>query len=129
MYHYPRQHKGTKHDTMVGMTICTHVDDILARGSRLATQYFWDRGAARFPVKHWEVVEYDNPVTYCAKRISKIKRNGKIWYTIDQTRDIEVFLADAGMSAVRATSAPMPYKQDIMSDTTLLSEQEHKQYR
>ena len=129
MYHYPSKPKGARHEPMAGMTMCTHVDDILTRGSRLATQYFWDRVAARFPVKHWEIVEYDNPVTYCAKRISKIRRDGKVWYTVDQTRDIEVFLAEAGMTAVRATSAPMPYKHDIVSDTTPLSDQEHKQYR
>ena len=130
LYHYPaKQGKGVKHGAMAGMTICTHVDDILTRGGRAATQYFWDRVASRFPIKGWEVVEYDNPVTYCAKRISKVKRGEQVWYTIDQTRDIEVFLAEAGMTSARATSAPMPYKQDIMNDTTPLSDQEHKQYR
>ena len=130
MYHYPAQQgKGNPHGAMAGMTICTHVDDILTRGGRAATQYFWDRVASRFPIKGWEIVDYDNPVTYCAKRISKFRRGDKVWYTIDQTRDIEVFLADAGMTSVRATTAPMPYKQDVMSDTTPLSDQEHKQYR
>ena len=129
MYHYPSKSRAGVQGPMAGMTICTHVDDILARSSRAATRYFWDRVAARFPVKHWEIVEYDNPVTYCAKRISKVNRKGKVWYTIDQTRDIEVFLADAGMMGVRAVTAPMPCKHDIMSDDTPLSDQEHKQYR
>lgn len=33
------------------------------------------------------------------------------------------------MTSARATSARMPYKQDIMNDTTPLSDQEYKQYR
>ena len=78
MYHYPaKQGRGKPHGAMAGMTICTHVDDsILTRGCRAATQYFWDRVASRFPIKGWEIVDYDNPVTYChsAKRISKIRR-------------------------------------------------------
>ena len=37
---------------------------------RPATQYFWDRVASGFPIKGWEIVEYDKPVPYCAERIS-----------------------------------------------------------
>lgn len=91
MYHYPdEQGKGKPPGTMAGMTICTHVDNTLTRGGRVATQCFWDRVASRFPMKGWEIVDYDNLVTYCAKLISKVKRGDRIWYTIDQTRDIKV---------------------------------------
>ena len=71
-----------------GMTVATHVDDIITRGARAATVEFWTLVAARFPVKEWNIVEFDNPVTYCAKRISKIQKCGKVWYTMDQTREI-----------------------------------------
>ena len=86
------------------MTVATHVDDIITRGARAATVEFWTMVAARFPVKEWNIVEFDNPVTYCAKRISKIKKGGKVWYTMDQTRDIEVVMTDAGVTGVRATT-------------------------
>ena len=91
-----------------GMTVATHVDDIITRGARAATVDFWTVVAARFPVREWSIVEFDNPVNYCAKRIRKIQKRGKVWYTMDQTRDIEVFLTDAGITGVRATTAPMP---------------------
>ena len=101
------------------MTVATqcHVDDIITRGARAmaATVEFWTMVAARFPVKEWNIVEFDNPVTYCAKRISKIQKCGKVWYTMDQTRDIEVFLTDASITGVRATAAPMPYKSEMVS--------------
>ena len=42
----------------------------------------------RFDVKGWDIVEYDNPITYCAKRISKVKKDGQVWYTLDQTEEI-----------------------------------------
>ena len=66
---------------------------------------------------------------YCAKRISKVRRNGKPWYTIDQTEDIKDFLDDHGMTCVRAQRAPMPNKHEISSDPTPVTEQEHKLYR
>ena len=51
-----------------------------------------------------------------------------MWYTLDMEANIADFLTEAGMSGSRATTAPMPYKEEILSDTTPVSEQEHKLY-
>ena len=72
--------------------------------------------ATRFAVKTWDIVDYDNPPVYCAKRISKINREGQVRYTLDQTEDIRVFLEDHGMSTARAQHAPMPDKHEISFD-------------
>ena len=74
-------------------------------------------------------MEYGSPLTYCAKRISKVTVCDEIWYTVDQTEDILVFIEDNQMTGVRAQSAPMPDKHEIASDPALLSEQDHKKYR
>ena len=74
-------------------------------------------------------MEYDSPLTYCAKCISKVKVCDEVWYTVDQTQDILVFIEDNQMEGARAQSAPMPDKKEIASDPTLLSEQDHKRYR
>jgi hypothetical protein len=117
MYYYP------------GMTVSTHVDDLITRGHRRATELFWVAVRDRFDVKEVGMVEYDTPQTYCAKRISKVKVDGEVWYTVDQTQDIKVFIEDNQMTGVRAQSAPMPDKHEIASDPALLSEQDHKKYR
>ena len=44
------------------MSVATHVDDIITRGARAATVEVWTMVAARFPVKEWNIVEFDNPV-------------------------------------------------------------------
>ncbi len=117
LYYYP------------GMDVSTHVDDLITRGHRRATEHFWASLQVRFDVKEWGIVEYDNPLTYCAKRVSKAKVGTEVWYSVDQTPDIQVFLEDNHMIGVRAQSAPMPDKKEMMSDPTPLSEQEHKKYR
>jgi len=60
--------------------------------------------------------------------VSKKEKAGKAWYTLDMEADIADFLDGAGMAGSRLTTAPMPYKEEILSDTTPVSEQEHKLY-
>ena len=59
---------------------------------------------------------------------SVVKVDSEVWYTVDQTDDILVFIEDNQMEGVRAQPAPMPDKKEIASDPTLLSEQDHKRY-
>ena len=75
------------------MRIAVHVDDILARGSRKQTELFWKALDAKYPLKEWEIVDIDNPVTYTGYTISKVLRRGKVWYTMDMANDIAAFLA------------------------------------
>ena len=113
-------------DTKVRLGV--HVDDIIARGSKRQTKLFWKKLDARFKLKEWDIVDYDNPLTYTGMTVGKLRQGGKVWYTLDMAADIADFLADAGMSGSRTTTAPMPYKQEILGDTELVSEQEHKTY-
>ena len=56
-------------------------------------------------------------------------KDGKPWYTIDQTEDIKEFLIDNKMVGARSQLAPMPNKHEISSDPTPVSEQDHRVYR
>ena len=105
-----------------------HVDDIIARGSRKQTTIFWNKLESKFALKEWDIVDYGNPLTYIGMTVGKEKLEGKVWYTLDMQADIVDFLTEAGMSGCRATTAPMPYKDEILTDTIPVSEQEHKQY-
>ena len=60
------------------------------------------------------IVEYGSPLTYCAKCISKVNVCDEVWYTVDQTEDIPVFIEDNQMEGVRAQSAPMSDKKVIL---------------
>jgi hypothetical protein len=128
-YGYVRSRKDPNMYVRYALTAASHVDDILTRGHRQATAAFWAAVGTRFAVKTWDIVDYDNPLVYCAKRISKVNREGQVWYTLDQTEDIRVFLEDHGMSTARAQHAPMPDKHEISSDPELATAQEHKMYR
>ena len=90
---------------------------------------FWDKIKNEFALKSYDIVDYNNPLVYVGMMIGKIKRNDKVWYTIDQTSELVDFLHDKQMMNVRHVSAPMPYKNEMYSDDTLLSMQQHEEYR
>ena len=66
---------------------------------------------------------------YTGLTISKLKRDGRVWYTLDQSSDIIDFLDEHGMSSARHIEAPMPQKGEMHSDITPLSNQDHSTYR
>ena len=112
-----------------GIALAVHVDDILTRGSRRATKLFWSKIQGKFDLKGWDIVDCDNPLVYTGITISKVIRDGKVWYTLDQSSDIVDFLQEHDMGKARYTSAPMPNKMEIYSDNTPLSQQEHAKCR
>ena len=112
-----------------GIALAVHVDDIITRGSRKATELFWSRVQKQFELKGWDIVDYNNPLVYTGITINKVNKDGKVWYTLDQTSDVIDFLHEYGMDSARYTSAPMPNKDEIYSDVTPLSQQEHSIYR
>ena len=111
------------------MRLAVHVDDILARGSRKQTELFWAQLDKRYPIKEWEVVEYDNPVTYTGYTVGKVLKGGKPWYTLDMVNDISAFLTDQQQDGSRAVSAPMPYMAELTKDKGAVTEKEHTWYR
>ena len=110
------------------MRLGVHVDDIIARGSRKQTTLFWEQLESKFALKEWDIVDCDTPLTYIGMQVGKQRKGSQVWYTLDMEADIADFLEDAGMSGSRLTTAPMPYKEEILSDTSPVSEQEHKKY-
>ena len=113
----------------LALAVQCHVDDIVTRGSRRATELFWSKVQKQFELKSWDVVDYGNPLVYTGITISEVNKNGKVWYTLDQSSDIIDFLHEHDMSTARYTSAPMPNKDEIYDDVTPLSKQEHAAYR
>ena len=111
------------------MRLAVHVDDILARGSRKQTEIFWADLHARYPLKEWEVVDYNNPVTYTGYTIGKVNKGGNIWYTLDMCNDIAAFLSDTQQDGSRPVSAPMPYMSEMTKDKGAVTAVEHKWYR
>ena len=109
--------------------VAMHVDDVIVRGSRHQTELFWASLGDKYPLKHWEYVEYDQPQTYTGIEIAKVKAEGVVSYTMTMEHDLRVFLEDHGMAQVREVTAPMPTKEEILSDDTGVSEQEHQEYR
>ena len=128
-YGYVKSRQDPRKYVRYPVTAASHVDDIITRGHRAATESFWKTVKEKFAVKSWDIVDYDNPLVYCAKRISKVLKDGGVWYTVDQTEDIRVFLTDNEMHGAKPQYAPMPDKHEISSDPEPLSDAEHKVYR
>ena len=82
-----------------GIALAVHVDDIITRGSRRATKLFWAKVQGKFELKGWDIVDYDNPLVYTGLTISKLNRDGKVWYTLDQRSDIIDFLDEHNRAA------------------------------
>ena len=61
----------------------------------------------RFGLKTWEIVDYENPVTFTGYTISKVTKQGKAWYTMDMIADIEAFFAEAGGYVTPSVSVPV----------------------
>ena len=111
------------------LRLAVHVDDVIVRGSRVQSEKFWAALQEKFPLKHWEYVEEGQPQLYTGIQIGKEITDGVQYYTMSMEHDIRVFLEDSGMTEVQQVTAPMPTKQEILSDDTAVSEQEHRNYR
>ena len=121
------QQSSTPHTS--GFRLACHVDDIITRGHIAHTRAFWTLVKAKFALKSWDVVDYDNPLIYTGIKITKHRYGDGVWFSMDQSADIRDFLEQHNMWACKPQTAPMPYKHEIYSDTTPLSIQEHKTYR
>ena len=66
LYTNPRTH----------MTVAIHVDNIQARGSHRQTELFWGALGQRYPLKEWDVVDYDKPAVYTGYTIGEVKLGG-----------------------------------------------------
>ena len=80
------------------------MDDVLIRGERNQIKLFWDAVKRDYPVKSWDYIEIDQPLTFLAMQIGKEMVNNTVYYTISQAADILQFLTDEGMGTVLNTS-------------------------
>ena len=81
---------------------------------------FWAAAAELFELKGWGYVEPGSSRIYLSTRISCEIRDGVRWYSKDQVRDIREFLESEDMVAVRTVGAPMPSRDELMQNRTVL---------
>ena len=64
------------------------------------------------------MVDYDNPVVYTGYTLGKVKKEGKVWYTMGMVNDIADFLSDTesgwvqGYSSAYAIQGEAHHRQD-----------------
>lgn len=87
------------------MRVAAHVDDLITRGSRRHTAEFWELVQAKFDVKGWGIVDYDNPEGYIGYTIEKARKQGHVWYTMTMQKDVDTFVEEVGMQGAQATLA------------------------
>ena len=108
-------------DPTTGHIVAKWVDDIITRGSREATNQFWNNMEKRWTLKSWGYISPDSPRTFCSKKISVEKKpDGIRWYSITQEDDIRQWLVDMGVTGMRPVSTPMTSREELYSNTILL---------
>ena len=109
--------------------IALHVDDYLVRGQRHLMEEFFDGLCKHLKHKPPQFLDDEQELYFVGLRITKSIQDGVTWHHMDQQRDIQSFVQEYGCEAVRPPSAPMPNKNLIMTDTTILSPEKQTQYR
>ena len=111
------------------LRIGTHVDDVIARGTKADSEWFWSMMTAKYALKSWNYVAAGQPAIYCGLHITMRRDGGDTIYCIDQNADVAAFLADHIQNGIRPLKAPMANKQAMYEDETEVSQVQTKWFR
>ena len=110
--------------------VALHVDDTLARGPRHALEKFFTGLRARFEHKEPTYLSVDSAIEFVGVTLTEtVDCNGDMWRHMDQQKDIVRFLGDMQVMGSRPIAAPMSSKELMHSDSTPVTEKQHRRYR
>jgi hypothetical protein len=99
-----------------------NVDDVIVRGTKADSEWFWSMMTAKCALKSWNHVAVGQPATYCGLHITMRRDGTDTICCIDQNADVAAFLADHIQNGIRPLKAPMPNKQAIYEDDNEVSQ-------
>ena len=104
------------------------VDDLLCRGSLECSLEFHDmlEGPDGFECgeNSRQILTVDNEIDYCGLNISMMVEDGRSYYSIDQIEGMVEMLEELNLMNEPLRSSPMPSVDLLMSDTTLLGDED-----
>jgi hypothetical protein len=111
-----------------GFKVVLVVDDMLCRGSLECSLEFHDEleGPDGFECgeNSRQILTVDNEIDYCGLNISMTVEDGQSYYSIDQIEGVVEMLEELNLMGEPLRSSPMPSLDLLMSDTTLLGDED-----
>jgi hypothetical protein len=109
-----------------GHRVLMHVDDLLCRGSRADSEYFYSRLAERFDCKDADLLDAEHSIMYTGIEISMKHTDEGDVYSMSQQRDLESMLVSQGLSDCKFHDSPMPDRKLMLSDDTPVTDSEQR---
>ena len=111
-----------------GFKVVLVVDDLLCRGSLECSLEFHGmlEGPDGFECgeNSRQILTVDNEIDYCGLNISMMVEDGRSYYSIDQIEGMVEMLEELNLMNEPLRSSPMPSVDLLMSDTTLLGDED-----
>lgn len=103
------------------MRIVLFCDDFLYRGSKDATDKFYEDLRNKFECKDPTYLQQDSPIVFTGMRITQSEIEGKQVYSLDQETDVLDFLASKGLDQERLRDNPMADRKTLLDSTPVNS--------
>jgi hypothetical protein len=111
------------------LKVATHVDDVLCRGTKSDSEWFWAKMEAKYCLKDWQYVLVGQPGVYCGLNITVEQDGEDKTHCIDQNADVATFLADNMDKGMRLLKSPMGNKSALTADDTVASAAQQTWFR
>ena len=111
-----------------GLRIVLVVDDILCKGSHLATDAFYEKLMGRFECKDPSYLTEEVPLTYVGFQIKEVSRGGERYVSVSQEHDLTSYLDEIGVPEMARVYNPMPTRWEIDKYPELISGDDISRY-
>ena len=114
---------------VTGLIVVIFVDDIITRGMPWDTEQFFNILNDTYALRSWGILTPDSPLVHLGFTITEEFIDGKLFRYLDQQGDVERFVKDSGLEFTGMKSSPMPDRNHILRDETLLTEGDAKWFK
>ena len=115
---------------VTGVKLALHVDDCITRGPYKHTVEFFNNINKRFGIKDYSILTPTAPIKHIGYSVSMTTdSNGIDSYWLDQTDDVRQFIIDQGIEVRKEVTCPMPDRNSILRDSTVLDSKGKTKYK
>ena len=96
------------------MRLVLYVDDVITRGSEKETKAFYEALNDKYPLRGWDILTPDTPLTHLGFTITEEVREGVTHRYMPQEKDVVQFLEDNEIELVQEVTCPMPAREAML---------------
>jgi hypothetical protein len=93
------------------------------------TTEFFETLHKSYPLRSWDILSPEKPLTHLGYRITEEQREGKVFRYLDQEEDVARFVENNKLDLSERVGCPMPDKGHISKDQTRLGLEDEKWYK